>query len=153
MLFKEISSTKAVITNKRFNSVSRKVIGIIVATITIIIGLGLWRHNEVQVIYWALGALLSWHLLFARMSIEIDLNKNIISTKVNSIYPIAKQEIPIENIKAFSLNSDPTRVNNYNLLIISSLQSKPFRFNFGSQAEMNRLGQKIAQFCGKPFLT
>ncbi|MEC4728079.1 hypothetical protein HWQ46_21315 [Shewanella sp. D64] len=153
MLFNKTSSTKAVITNKRFNSISRKVIGGIIALITIVISLGLRRHDEIQVIYWAFGALLSWHLLFAKMSIEVDLNKQLISTEVNSLYPVAKQEISIENIKAFSLHSDPTRVNNYNLLIISNVEDKPFRFNFGSQAEMNRLGQKIAQFCGKPFLT
>lgn len=153
MLFKEISSDKATIKNRRFNSISRKVIGVIFALITLILGLGLGRHDEIVILYWAIGALLSWHLLFAKVTVEIDLSKQVIATHVSSLYPIAKQVISITDIKAFNLSSDPTRVNRYNLLIVSNHNDKPFRFNFGSQADMNRLGQKLAHFCGKPFLT
>ena len=153
MLFKKISSTKAIITHTSVNSVSRKIIGAVTVLITIAFGLTLGGNSDMSVIYWASAALLTWHLLFVKVSIEIDLNKRLISTQINSVYPVAKQDIPMDNIKAFSLDFDPKKTNHYNLLIISSLKDKPFKFNFGSQAEMNRLGHRIAKFSGKPFLT
>lgn len=152
MAFKQISSTQAIISSTHFATMGRKLFALIAIIVTIFMASRLEQEDNSLVILWALGALLTWHLAFAKRQTEIDLIGQCITIKISALYPITKQKIPISTIETFRIGKDPTRINRYNLYITLIKQGDPIRFGFGSQTQMRSLGEKISNFCSLPLL-
>ena len=152
MMFKQLSPTSAIMTSGSFSTISRRMIALLVAVLVIFTGSRLGNHDFVSILVWSLCATLSWHLLFAKRQININLTRGQISSQISSLYPIAKHEILIDSIKAIRLDKDPTRVNRYTLSVIVDSAVPPTRLAFGHQQIMTETGEKLASFCGKPLL-
>ncbi|WP_144211054.1 hypothetical protein [Shewanella donghaensis] len=151
-LFKRLSDTRAVLTNKRTDSIGRRIFAIIVTAMVCIAGLGLKGAEIGFVLNWACGALFSWHLLFCQRKVEIDLGSTFITTTISSVYPIAKQKISIDSIKAFRVDKDIGRKNGYKLVIIFDETKAPYGFSFGSLSSMSLLASQLSAFCNKPLI-
>ena len=152
MHFKQLSPTIAIMAKTRAQSIGRWIFASLVASITLFNALGFEHWSYGEVIIWSFIALLSWHLLFARRRIQIDLERQLIITKVSSLYPLTQQVIPINHIAAFQIQQRLGQPHGYDLLIVMDTQIEPLKFQYGNLPQMKKLGQEISHFCAVPLL-
>ncbi|GIU52358.1 hypothetical protein TUM4438_44890 [Shewanella sairae] len=153
MYFKQLSASKAIMAKTRTQVIARWFFAGLVASLTLFVTAGFehWPNNEVFI--WSFTALLSWHFLFARRRVEFDLDKQLITNKISSLYPLSQQRIPIQNISAFQIRRRLGQSNGYELCIIMDSQIEQLKFDYGNLPRMQQLGQQLSLFCKVPLLS
>ncbi|MCS6125127.1 hypothetical protein G3495_18405 [Shewanella baltica] len=153
MHFKQLSPTIAIMAKTRTQTVGRWIFASLVASITLFNALGFEHWSYGEVIIWSFIALLSWHLLFARRRIQIDLERQLITTKVSSLYPLTQQVIPINYISAFQIQQRLGQLHGYDLLIVMDTQIEPLKFQYGNLPQMQAIGKQLSTFCNVTLLS
>ncbi|MCS6102175.1 hypothetical protein [Shewanella baltica] len=153
MHFKQLSPTIAIMAKTRAQTIGRWIFASLVASITLFNALGFEHWSYGEVIIWSFIALLSWHLLFARRRIQIDLERQLITTKVSSLYPLTQQVIPINHISAFQIQQRLGQLHGYDLLIVMDTQIEPLKFQYGNWQQMQAIGKQLSTFCNVPLLS
>ncbi|MCS6153762.1 hypothetical protein G3465_12745 [Shewanella baltica] len=153
MHFKQLSPTIAIMPKTRTQTVGRWIFASLVASITLFNALGFEHWSYGEVIIWSFIALLSWHLLFARRRIQFDLERQLITTKVSSLYPLTQQVIPINHIAAFQIQQRLGQPHGYDLLIVMDTQIEPLKFQYGNLPQMQTIGKQLSTFCNVPLLS
>lgn len=153
MHFKQLSPTIAIMAKTRTQTVGRWIFASLVASITLFNALGFEHWSYGEVIIWSFIALLSWHLLFARRRIQIDLERQLITTKVSSLYPLTQQVIPINHIAAFQIRQRLGQPHGYDLLIVMDTQIEPLKFQYGDLHQIQAIGKQLSTFCNVPLLS
>ena len=153
MYFKQLSPTKAIMTKTRSQIIGRWFCAGVVALLTLFVTMGFerWPYNEVFI--WSFPALLSWHFLFARRQTQFDLEHQLITIKVSSLYPLTQQVIPINHIAAFQIQRRLGQRHGYDLFIVMDTQVEPLKFEYGGLHQMKELGQQLSTFCNIPLLS
>ncbi|QFU24348.1 hypothetical protein FM038_020815 [Shewanella eurypsychrophilus] len=124
----------------------------LVALLTLFVTTGFERWPYSEVFIWSFPALLSWHFLFARRRVEFDLERQVITNKISSLYPLSLQVIPIKHIAALQIQRRLGQINGYDLFIVMDSQVEPLKFEYGNLPKMKNLGQQLSQFCTIPLL-
>lgn len=153
MRFKQLSPTIAIMTKTRAQTIGRWIFASLVASLTLFNTLGFEHWSYAEVTIWSFLALLSWHLLFARRRIQFDLERQLITINVSSLYPLTQQVIPINHIAAFQIQQRLGQPHGYDLLIVMDTQIEPLKFQYGDLHQIKKLGQALSQFCAIPLLS
>lgn len=153
MHFKQLSPTIAIMTKTRAQTIGRWIFASLVASLTLFNTLVFEHWSYAEVIIWSFIALLSWHLLFARRRIQFDLERQLITINVSSLYPLTQQVIPINHIAAFQIQQRLGQPHGYDLLIVMENQIEPLKFQYGDLQQIKKLGQALSQFCAIPLLS
>lgn len=153
MHFKQLSSTKAIMAKTRTQTIGRWFFASVVAFFTLFVTIGFERWPYSEVLIWSFPALLSWHFLFARRQVHVDLEQQLITTKVSSLYPLTQQVIPINHIAAFQIQRRLGQPHGYDLLIVMDSQVEPLKFEYGNLAKVQALGKQVSEFCDIPLLS
>ncbi|WP_144211072.1 hypothetical protein [Shewanella donghaensis] len=136
MYFKQLTPTKAIMTKTRSAVITRGVITGIFVLMSLFLTLRFEHWSYGELLNWALANLLIWHLMFAKRQVTFDLESNQITTKVTSLYTLAKQVIPINRIAAIQFRQVTARGNgyglSYDLLIVLKGQVTPLKFENGN---------------------
>jgi hypothetical protein len=156
MYFKQVTPTKAIMAKSRSAIIARRIFSTLFACLTLLATLGFEHWTYSQVVMWSSVALLSWHALFSRRQITLDLESQQITTKISSLYSLAQQVIPIRDIAALQLRPRISQANDYghsfDLLIVMHTQVEPLKFEYGNLTQMQQLGEQLAAFLKVPFL-
>ncbi|MDT3295199.1 hypothetical protein Q4Q57_08535 [Shewanella sp. SP2S2-6] len=153
MRFKQLSPTIAIMAKTRTQTIGRWIFASLVASLTLFNTLGFEHWSYGKVIIWSFIALLSWHLLFARRRIQFDLERQLITIKVSSLYPLTQQVIPINHIAAFQIRQRLGQPHGYDLLIVMDTQIEPLKFQYGNLPQMQAIGKQLSTFCNVTLLS
>ena len=147
MYFKQLNSTTAVLAKSSSVVTGRNVFAVLLALLTLFVAGGFERWEYTMVANWSLFALLIWHFLFVRRKVKFDLERQQIITKVTSLYPIAQQVIPFKDIIGLQVLRQLGKSHTYYLAIIIQDMPEPINFDYGSEQQMQKLGQQVSEFC------
>ncbi|QSX40152.1 hypothetical protein [Shewanella cyperi] len=153
MYFKQLTPTKAVMAKSRSAIIGRWICSGLVAFFTLLMTLGFDHWPYTEILYWSFAALLSWHFLFAQRRVLFDLERQLITTKLSSLYLLTQQVIPINHIAAFQIQRRLGQPHGYDLLIVMATQVTPLKFDYGNLPQMQELGKQLATFCQVPLLS
>jgi hypothetical protein len=153
MPFKQLSASKAVIANTHTHIITRRIFAGLLAFLVLFATAGFERWSNDEVFIWSLVALLSWHFLFFRSYVEFDLDKQLITNHVSSLYSLSQQLIPIQNISAFQIRRRLGDSKGYELCIVLDSQIEPLKFDYGNLSHIKKTGQQLSQFCMVPLLS
>ncbi len=109
--------------------------------------------RELPVIFgWAVGSTLAWVALFTRHQIEIDKNRGLLIHSLRSVYPIARLELPLDQIAGFCVTNTPFERRRYNLIVITADGQRICLLRKGGLGEREEQGKQLADFCQLPYL-
>ncbi|WP_299570126.1 hypothetical protein [uncultured Shewanella sp.] len=156
MYFKQLTPTKAIMAKTRSAVIARGIVTSFFALMSLFLAFGFEHWSYGELLNWALANLLIWHLMFAKRQVTFDLESKQITTKVTSLYTLAKQVIPINRIAAIQFRQVTARGNgyglSYDLLIVLKGQLTPLKFENGNLKRMESLGEQISKFCNVPMI-
>ncbi len=103
-----------------------------------------------MILGWALAATFSWHLLCVRHSIAIDKNRGVLIHSLSSLYPIARLEVPLDEISGFYVSRAAFERRRYSVMMSLSNGQRICLVKRGVRQEAERQGQYLADFCQRP---
>jgi len=108
--------------------------------------------DELPVILgWAFAATLSWHAICVRHCIEIDRNTGRLTHSLSSLYPIARLDVPLDEISGFCITKTAFERHRYSLMLMMSDGQRVCLFRKGRKTRVEKYGKQLAEFCQRPF--
>ncbi len=98
---------------------------------------------------WATGAMFSWILLFTRVKITLNIDKDFLEYRLSSLYPVAVRKVPVSEIQAFCVQQIPYKKSITFGLYVHFKNNQSLHLLSGHSESMAIKANILAEACNK----